>query len=100
MTENIKVAVVGPKLDEFMFRAVPLIQNFLHEILVIVQLKPKWSLVSFATGVTLNVQPHTNNWAGLEWGQCILLMDAAKIHLAESCKGRNTHSAIAPFGDM
>ena len=58
MTENVEVAVVGPELEELMFRAVPLIDPLLHEVFVIVQLKTKWSLVALPTGVTLNVQPH------------------------------------------
>jgi hypothetical protein len=56
MSENVKVAVIGPKLEQLMFWAVPLIEHFLHKIFVIVQLKAKWSLVGLATGVTLNVQ--------------------------------------------
>jgi hypothetical protein len=39
MTENVEVAVIGPKLEELMLRAVPLIDYFLNEIFVIVQLK-------------------------------------------------------------
>lgn len=58
MTQNIEVAIVGSEFEELMFRAVPLIDHFLHEIFVIVQLKAKWSFVGFATGVTLNVQGH------------------------------------------
>jgi hypothetical protein len=58
MTENIQVAVIGPELEELMFGAVPLIDDFLHEILALVQLKAKRSLVGLTTGVTLNVQPH------------------------------------------
>jgi hypothetical protein len=55
MTENVQVAVVGPKLEELVFRAVPLIDHFLHHIFVIVQSKAERSLVGLATGVTLNV---------------------------------------------
>ena len=44
-----------------MFRSVPLIDHFLHEIFVIVQLKAERSLVGFATCVTLNVQPHSQS---------------------------------------
>jgi len=58
MTQNVKVAVVGTELEEFMFGAVPLIDDFLHEILVIVQLKAERSLIGLATGVALNVQVH------------------------------------------
>ena len=39
MTENVQVAVVGPKLDELVFRAVALIDHFLHHVFVIVQSK-------------------------------------------------------------
>jgi len=58
MAENVKIAVVGPELEELMFRAVPLIDHFLHHIFVLVQLKAKRSLVGLVTGVTLDVQPH------------------------------------------
>ena len=58
MTENVEVAVIGHELEELMFRAVPLIDHFLHKIFVIVQSKAERSLVSFASGVTLNVQSH------------------------------------------
>ena len=58
MTENVDIAVIGPHLEEFVFGAVPLIDHFLDEIFVLVQLKPKRSLVGLATGVTLNVQAH------------------------------------------
>ena len=68
MTENVEVAVVGTELEERMFWAVPLIDNLLHEIFVIVQLKAKWSLVGFATGVTLNVQPHGQHVGTLATG--------------------------------
>jgi hypothetical protein len=55
VTENVEIAVVGPELEELVIRAVPLIDDFLDHIFVIVQLKTKWSLVGLATGVTLNV---------------------------------------------
>jgi len=61
MTENVDIAVIGPHLEEFVFGAVPLIDHFLDEIFVLVQLKPKRSLVGLATGVTLNVQPHVHS---------------------------------------
>jgi len=48
MTENVEVAVVGPKLEECVFWAVPLIDDFLHHMFVFVQLKAKWSLVALA----------------------------------------------------
>ena len=41
MTQNIEVAVVGSEFEELMFGAVPLIDYFLHEIFVVVQLKAK-----------------------------------------------------------
>jgi hypothetical protein len=59
MTENVKVAVICPELEECVFWAVPLIDDFLNHVFVIVQLKAERSLVGLATGVTLNVQPHS-----------------------------------------
>ena len=59
MTENVEVAVVRSDLEELVFWPIPLIEDFFHKILVLVQLKAKWSLVGLATGVTLNVQPHS-----------------------------------------
>lgn len=58
MTEDVYVAVIGPKLEELMFRPVPLIDHFLHPIFVIVQLEAKQSFVCFMTGVTLYEHPH------------------------------------------
>ena len=58
MTKNGQVAVVGSDLEDCVFWAVPLIDDFLDKILVVVQLKAKRPLVSRATGVTLDVQPH------------------------------------------
>jgi len=58
MTQDVLVAVVGPDFEEFMFRAVPLIDHFFHEILAVVQLKAERSLVRLVSGVTLDVQPH------------------------------------------
>lgn len=43
-----------------MFGTVPLIEDFLDEIFVIVQLKAQRRLVGFMTGVALDVQPHTH----------------------------------------
>jgi hypothetical protein len=37
VTENVEIAVVGPKLEECVFGAVPLIDHFLHEIFMVVQ---------------------------------------------------------------
>ena len=47
MTDDVKVAVIGTELKERMFGAVPLIDDLLHEILVIVQLKAKRSPLAF-----------------------------------------------------
>ena len=58
MTENVKVTVIGSELEEFVFRAIPLIDHLLHKIFALVQSKPKWSLVAFATCVTLDEQLH------------------------------------------
>lgn len=59
MTQDVKIAIVGTKLEELMFRAVPLIDHFLHKIFTVVHLKAEGSLITFATGVTMNLQPHT-----------------------------------------
>ena len=59
MAQDIQVAVVGQELEELMFRPVPPIDDFLDKIFVVVQLEPKWSFVSFATGVALNVEHHS-----------------------------------------
>ena len=58
MTENVRVAVIGPKLEELMFRPVPLIDHFLHAIFVIVQLEAEWSFVCLMTGIALDEHPH------------------------------------------
>jgi len=58
MAENVEIAIIGTKLEEGVFRAMPLIDHFLHEILAVVQLKAKRSLVRLVSGVTLDVQPH------------------------------------------
>ena len=58
MTENVEVAVVRSDLEELVFWPIPLIEDFLHKILVLVQLKPQRSFVRLATGVALNVQAH------------------------------------------
>lgn len=58
MAKNVQITVVRPELEEHIIRAIPLIDDFLDKILAIVQLKADWSLVCFATGVTLNVQVH------------------------------------------
>ena len=57
------VAVIGPELEEFVFRAMPLIDHFLHKIFVLVQSKPKWSLVALATCVTPDEQLHSHIFA-------------------------------------
>src|SRR5262249_19878961 len=62
-TDNVEIAIVGPDLEEHVLWAIPPIDHFLDHILVIVQLKAKGSLVCFATGITLNVQPHGHIFA-------------------------------------
>ena len=57
MTENVDIAVIGPELEEHVFRAVPLIDYFFCKIFVRVQLEAMRCLVGLATGVTLNVKP-------------------------------------------
>lgn len=58
MAQDIQVAVVGQELEELMLRPVPLIDDFLDEVFVLVQSETKRSLVWLATGKTLNVEHH------------------------------------------
>ena len=58
MTEDVHVAIIGPKLEESVFRPVPLIDHLLHPIFVIVQLEAKRSFVCFMTGIALDQHPH------------------------------------------
>jgi hypothetical protein len=58
VSENIQIAVIGTKLKEDAFRAVPLVDYFLHEILTLIQSKPNWPFVCLSACVTLNLQLH------------------------------------------
>lgn len=59
MAEDVEIAVIGPKLEELVVGAVPLIENFLHELLVIVQLKAQRLLVYLVSGITENAESHS-----------------------------------------
>ena len=58
MPENVEVFVVSSDLKEDMFWAVPLVEYFLDDIFVPIQLKANWPLICLAACITLNVQPH------------------------------------------
>ena len=46
------------EVEEFVFRAIPRIEYFLHQILSGVQAKAQRFLLGVPTGITLNVRPH------------------------------------------
>jgi hypothetical protein len=51
--ENVDVAVVGSKLKEDVFRAVPLMDYFPYEIFAVIQAKTDWPFVCFRPRITL-----------------------------------------------
>ena len=58
MAEDVKVAIVGTKLEEDVSWTVPLVQYFLYEIFAIIQSKADWPFVRFGARIALNVKLH------------------------------------------
>jgi hypothetical protein len=58
MTDNVDVAVVGTELEEDVFWTVPLVDDFLYEVIAIAELKANWPLVALPARVAVNTQLH------------------------------------------
>ena len=58
MSKNVQVSVVGPDFEEMVVRAVPLIDDFLHEVLMFAKPKADGALVRLLAGVALHNQIH------------------------------------------
>jgi hypothetical protein len=56
--QSIAIAVVCADLEEGLFRAIPLIDNFDDQVLMVVELKAHGPLVRFAAGIALYPDGH------------------------------------------
>jgi hypothetical protein len=58
VTQYVQIAIVGADLKKGMIRTVPLVENFLDQILTLAELKPHRPLVCLPTGIALYSENH------------------------------------------
>ena len=58
MTENIEIPIMRTKLEEHVFRTVPLVHHFLHPIFVLVQPEADWPFIRLPSRITIDLQIH------------------------------------------
>ena len=61
VTKNVQVAIIRTHFEVDVFQAIPLIQNLVHGILALAQLKPDRPLVRLIPGVTLYLHSHRDS---------------------------------------
>jgi hypothetical protein len=58
MAKYVDVVIMRAQLEVCVLRTVPLVQNYLHDVLTSVQLEPDRALIRLRPGITLDLHIH------------------------------------------
>jgi hypothetical protein len=67
VAEYVEVAVVGAYLEEDVVLPVPMVKQFLDQILVSIQPKANWSLVNLVPGIAVYLYLHSRHFRTPGW---------------------------------